>query len=129
MLCECVIQYQLVVFLWFIDNTKAFDKVQHEKFLNLLQNIGADGDILMYSIITKDIQLVRNLYWNQKAAIRIDELSDRISIFAMFKTDAFNIYIEVILRDIRDVPGIQVGGVNINYTRYADDSSIGSIRR
>ena len=44
----------------FLDCTKAFDKIGHEE---MLQNINVDG---------KDIQQIQNLYWEQTAAIRIN---------------------------------------------------------
>ena len=47
----------------FIDYTKAFDKVQHEEFLEVLGNLNMHG---------KDIRIVCNLYWEQTACTRID---------------------------------------------------------
>ena len=63
MLCERAIEHKQVVFLCFIDYVKAFDRVQHEKLFQVLQQLHLDG---------KDIQLVRNLYWNQEATIQLD---------------------------------------------------------
>ena len=34
----------------------------------------------------------------------------------------FNLYSEIIMRSIQDMPGISVGGHNINNLRYADDT-------
>lgn len=120
MLCERAIQHQQVVFLCFIDYVKAFDKVQHEKLLKLLQELSIDG---------KDIQLIRNLYWNQEAAIRVEDiLSAWIQISRGLRQgcvqspDFFNLYSEMILRTIIDMVGLKVGGVNFNNLRYADDT-------
>src|SRR5437870_11073996 len=49
------------LYLCFIDFTNAFDRVRHTMLLNMLQDLDLDG---------KDIRLVRNLYWDQSAAIR-----------------------------------------------------------
>ena len=55
------------LFTCFIDYSKAFDRVHHDQLINCLEKIGIDG---------KDIRVIANLYWHQKAAIRIqNELS------------------------------------------------------
>ena len=60
MLCERSIEHQQDVFLCFIDYQKAFDKVHHSQLLTVLKRIGIDG---------KDFRIIRNLYYEQKAAI------------------------------------------------------------
>ena len=56
------------MFLCFVDFDKAFDTVKYEEVVKILKNTGMDG---------KDTRLVSNLYWNQKAAVRIeDEITD-----------------------------------------------------
>ena len=40
-----------------------FDKVKHEELLKLLGNIDVDGKVL---------RVIRNLYWDQSAGVRID---------------------------------------------------------
>ncbi|KAL4096625.1 hypothetical protein QTP88_021544 [Uroleucon formosanum] len=51
------------VYLYFIDFEKAFDKVRHEKLIEVLRKIGIDG---------KYLQFMTNLYWHQQAKIRIN---------------------------------------------------------
>ena len=36
--------------------------------------------------------------------------------------DLFSLYSEIIMRNIKDLPGIKVGGYNFNNLRYADDT-------
>ena len=79
----------------------------------------------------KDLQVIRNLYWEQTADIRIGgETSKWTSIKrgvrqgCVLSPDLFNLYSEVILRDIKDMPGAKIDGVNINNVRYADDTVI-----
>ena len=36
--------------------------------------------------------------------------------------DLFNIYSEMILRNLEDIEGVKVGGYNCNNLRYADDT-------
>lgn len=40
----------------------------------------------------------------------------------MLSPDLLNYYSEMIMRDLRDLEGVKVGGVNINNLRYADDT-------
>ena len=46
----------------FIDYSKAFDRVHHAQLIDCLEKIGIDG---------RDIRVIANLYWHQKATIRI----------------------------------------------------------
>ena len=81
------------LYLCFIDYSKAFDKVRHEKLFNILEHLDIDG---------KDLRVIRNLCWDQSAAVRIGgELSEY----------------KLIKRGVR-----QINGENINNIRYADDT-------
>ena len=63
---------QQKLFLCFIDYTKAFDKVQHQNLDEILDFFIIDG---------KDLRLLKSLYWEQKAAIRVaDSVSDFVPI-------------------------------------------------
>ena len=61
-IAERMLQVDKPLFLCFIDYSKAFDKVQHEALFKILQQLDIDG---------KDLRLLRNLYWEQTAGIRI----------------------------------------------------------
>ena len=50
------------LYLCFIDYTKAFDKLRHEEIMSILDSLNIDG---------KDLRIVRNIYWEQTAAMRI----------------------------------------------------------
>ncbi|CAM1330889.1 Uncharacterised protein r2_g3992 [Pycnogonum litorale] len=122
MLGERAIEHQVDLFICFIDFVKAFDKVQHSKLIQLLQNIGIDD---------KDLRIVKHLYWQQTAAVRVgDELTDWKSIKrgvrqgCVMSPDLFNLYSEHIFRQIEDMPVLSVGGHNINNLRYADDTGL-----
>ena len=57
-------------YICFLDYEKAFDRVRHEPLMQCLSEIGVDG---------KDIKIIRNLYWDQTASVRImNELSEEI---------------------------------------------------
>ncbi|GFR92248.1 endonuclease-reverse transcriptase [Elysia marginata] len=120
MIIERAIEMKKDLYLCFIDYSKAFDRVRPDELYKILNRIDIDG---------KDLRVVRNLYWDQNAATRID---DEISEYKPIKRgvrqgcvlppDFFKIYSEMILRNIYDLKGIRIGGVNINNLRYADDT-------
>ena len=102
------IEVQHDLYLCFIDYAKAFDKVKHEDLFEFLQNLDIDG---------KDLRLIRNLYWEQSAAIRIDgnigkytQIRRGVRQGCVFSPDLFNLYSENILRDLNDIKGCIVGG-------------------
>ena len=79
----------------------------------------------------KDLGVVRNVYWEQTSAIKIDnEISPFIKVKrgvrqgCVFSSDLFNLYSENILREIQDQAGIRFGGHNLNNIRYADDIAL-----
>ena len=110
------------LFTCFIDYSKAFDRVHHVQLIQCLEKIGVDG---------RDIRVIANLYWHQKAAIRIqNELSPFTSIQrgvrqgCVLSPYLFNIYTEFIFRECNDLQGINIHGLNINNLRYADDTAL-----
>ena len=73
--------------------------------------------------------MIANLYWHQKAAIKIhNELSPFAAIQRGVRQDCvlspclFNLYTEFIFRESNLLPGINIHGHNINNIRYADDT-------
>ena len=110
------------IYICFIDYEKAFDRVYHTEIMKSLDRIGIDG---------KDLNIIRNLYWNQRAAIRLKEgLSTKFPIKrgvrqgCVLSPKLFNIYTEHIFREVENLPGCSVGGININNLRYADDTAL-----
>ena len=121
-LCERAIEMQQDIYLCFIDYTKAFDRVKHEVLLDMLQSLDLDG---------KDMRLIRNLYWEQSACIRIEgetsqytDIKRGVRQGCVFSPDLFNLYSEVILRELGRQEGVIVGGQCINNIRYADDTTL-----
>ena len=117
--CERAIKVNKDLYFCFIDFNKAFDKVRHNKLLNMLQDLDMDG---------KDIRFVRNLYWEQSAAIRHqNELGNFAGIKrgvrqgCVLSPDLFNLYSENIMRHLDGIGGLIVGGYTLNNLRYADD--------
>ncbi|KAK3755332.1 hypothetical protein RRG08_026062 [Elysia crispata] len=79
----------------------------------------------------KDLRVLRNLYWDQTAAVRVGgELSEYTNIKrgvrqgCVMSPDLFNLYSEVILRNLDGNEGLKANGENLNNLRYADDTSL-----
>ena len=106
----------------FLDYSKAFEKVKHEDMVKMLQELDIDGE---------DIRIIRNLYWEQTAAVRVDHkvgkycnIERGVRQGCVFSADLLNLYSEKMLRHIDDEDGFRLGGQNINSIRYADDTTI-----
>ena len=122
MLLETAIERQRNLYVCFIDYSKAFDKVRHENLIEILQSLDIDG---------KDVRILRNLYWEQTAGVRVqNEVGEYCAIRrgvrqgCVFSPDLFNLYTEQIMRAIGKQGGFLIGGYNMNNIRYADDTSL-----
>jgi hypothetical protein len=111
-------------YICFIDFEKAFDKVQHQKLIEILQQLGLDG---------RNIHIIKNLYWRQKERVRVDnQTTDEVQINRGIRQSCiispilFNVYSERIIENaLTDRPeGIKINGVLINNIRYADDTAL-----
>ena len=119
-LTERAIEIQKDLYLCFIDYTKAFDKLRHEEIMSILDSLNIDG---------KDLRIVLNIYWEQTAAMRIgndlsafQDIKRGVRQGCVLSPDLFPIYSEIIMRALEGMPGIKVGGYNMNNIRYADDT-------
>ena len=121
-LSEKATEKQKELYIFFIDYVKAFDRVKHKKLMEMLEHLEVDG---------KDLRLLANLYWNQRAAIRTDrELEDWIEIGKevrqgrVLSPDLFNLYGEHTYSGIQSNEGIELGSRWYNNLRYADDAAL-----
>ena len=119
-LIERSLEMQKDLYLCFIDYTKAFDRVRHAEIIDILEGLNIDG---------KDLRIIRNIYWEQTAAVRVDnQLSEYQPIKrgvrqgCVLSPDLFSIYSEKIMQNIENLPGICINGNNMNNLRYADDT-------
>ena len=101
---ERSIEVQKDLYLCFIDYSKALDKVRHEKLFAILDRLDIDG---------KTLQWIRNLYWEQTVAVRVEnELSDWITIEigvrqgCVLSPDLLSLYSEIILREVEELHGV-----------------------
>ena len=90
--------------------------------MQFLSEIGVDG---------KDIKIIRNLYWDQTASVRImNYLSDEmytqrgVRQGCVASPTLFNLYTENIFRNIINRKGVNVRGKHYNTLRYADDTAL-----
>ena len=118
-IAEMALEMQNKLYLCFVDYTKALDCLNHLELIKLIESLIVDG---------RDLRVIRNLYWQQIAAVRWEnELSGYkptqrgITQGCVLSPHLFAIYSEFIMRNIQDFPGIKIGGHMINHIRYADD--------
>ena len=87
--------------------------------------------LLALDIDSQEVELIKNLYWDQQAAVRYNgEVSKYLPVKrgvrqgCIMSPDLFSLYTELIMRNIKEIEGFSVGGININNLRYADDTAI-----
>ena len=104
----------------FVDNTKAFDRIEHNEMMHSLDDLGLDD---------KDLRLLQTLYYQQYAAIRVNAKLSEIVLLkrcvrqvSVISPDLFSLYSETIIRSLDDLKRASIGGHNINNLRYADDT-------
>ena len=109
----------------FIDYTKDFDNVDHNKLWKILQEVG---------IPDHPPCLLRNLYAGQEATVRTrhattDWFQVRKGVCQGYILSPcfFNLYAEYIMRNAgleEASAGIKIAGRNINNLRYAEDTTL-----
>ena len=108
-----------------IHYVKAFDCVDHNKLRKILKEMGIQDYLTC---------LLRNLYTGQEVAVRTGhETTDwfqtgkRVHQGCILSLCLFNLYAEYIMRNVgleEAQAGIKIARRNINYLRYADDTTV-----
>ena len=111
--------------IYFIDYSKAFDCVDHNKLWEILQEMGIPNHLTC---------LLRNLYAGQEATVRSrHETTDWFQIGkgvrqgCILSPCLFNLYAEYIMRNARldeAQAGNKIDGRSINNFRYTDDTTL-----
>ena len=109
----------------FIDYTKAFDCVDHNKLCEIIKEMGISDHLTC---------LLRNLYAGQESIVRIKhgtkdwfQIGKGVHQGCVLLPCLFNLYAEYIMQNaILDEAqaGIKVARRNINKLRYADDTTL-----
>ena len=117
-------EFQKNICFCFIDYTKAFDGVDHNRLWKILHEIG----------IPDLTCLLRNLYAGQKATVRTGhgttdwfQIGKGVRQGCILSPCLFNLYTEYIMRNAgleEAQAGIKIVGRNINNLRYADDTTL-----
>ena len=118
-------EFQKNIYFCFIDNTKAFDSVDHNKLWKILKEMGIPDHITC---------LLRNLYAEQEATVRTRHgTTDWFQIGkggyqgCILSPYLCNLNAEYIMRNARldeAQAGIKIAARNINNFRYADDTTL-----
>ena len=118
-------ELQKYTYICFIDYTKAFDYVDHNKLWEILKEMGIPDHVTC---------LLRNLYAGHEAAVitghgTTDWFQIGIGLCqgCILSPCLFNLYAEYIMRNARldeGQAGIKIAGRNINNLRYADDTTL-----
>ena len=116
-------EFQKNIYFCFVDYTKAFDCVDHNKLWKIQKEMGKP-DHLTY--------LLRNLYAGQEATVRTGhgttdwfQIGKGVHQGCILSPCLFNLYAEYIMRNAgveQAQAGIKIAGRNINILRYADDT-------
>ena len=117
-------EFQKNIYFCFIDYTKAFDCVDHNKLWKILQEMEIPDHLTC---------LLRNLYAGQEATVRTGhETTDWFQIRkgvlqgCVLSSCLFNLYAEYIMRNAgldKAQAGIKIAGRNISNLRYSDDTT------
>ena len=118
-------EFQKNIYFCFIDYTKAFDCVDHNKLWKILKEMGITDHLTC---------LLRNLYAGQETTVRIEHgITDWFHIRkgvhqgCILSSCLFNLYAEHIMQNTSQdetQAGIKTVGRNINNLRYADDTTL-----
>ena len=118
-------EFQKKVYFCFIDYVKAFNCVDHNKLWKILKEMGIPDHLTC---------LLRNLYAGQEAAVRTRhgktdwfQIGKGVCQGCILSPCLFNFYAEYVMKNTgldEAQAGIKIAGRNINYLRYADDTTL-----
>ena len=118
-------EFQRNIYLCFIDYTKVFDCVNHNKLWKIYQDIGITDHLTC---------LLRNMYAGQEATVRTGhgktdwfKTGKGVCQGYILSPSFFNLHAEYIMQNARldeAQVGIKIARRNINNFRYADDTTL-----
>ena len=118
-------EFQKIIYFCFIDYTKAFDCVDHNKLWKILKEMEIPDHLTC---------LLKNLYAGQEATVRTGrgttdwfQLGKGVCQGCILSPCLFNFYAEYIMRNSKldeAQAGIKITRRNTNNLRYADDTTL-----
>ena len=117
-------EFQKNIYFCFIDYTKAFDCVDHNKLWKILKDMGIPDHVTC---------LLRNLYAGQEATVRTGhgtpdwfQIGKGVLQGCIMSPCLFNLYVDYIINaGLEEAQaGIKIAGRNISSLRYADDTTL-----
>lgn len=112
-------EYNVTFYCCFVDYSKAFDSLHHESIWRALKNQGVD---------IKYIQILKNIYKNSTARIKLEKEGPRIQIERGVRQGdpvspkLFTAVLEEVFRQLNwDRYGLMINGENLSHLRFADD--------
>ena len=118
-------EFQKNIYFCFIDYTKAFDCVDHNKLWEILKEMGIPDHLIC---------LLRNLYSGQEATVRTGhgtadwfQIGKGVRQGCISSPCLFTLYTEYIMRNAgleEAQAGIKIAGRNVNNLRYANDTTL-----
>ena len=118
-------EFQKNIYFCFIDCTKAFDCVDHNKLWKILEEMVIPNHLTC---------LLRNLYAGQEATVRTGlgttdwfQIGKGVCQGCILSPSLFNLYAEYIIRNAgldEAKAGIKIARRNINILGYADDTTL-----
>ena len=118
-------EFQKSIYFCFIDYTKAFHCVDHNKLCKILQEMGMPDHLTC---------ILRNLYAGQEATVRTGhgttdwfQIGKGVCQGCILSPCLFNLYEEYIMQNARldgAQVGIKIAGRNISNLRYAGDITL-----
>ena len=118
-------KFQKNIYFCFIDYEEAFDCVDHNKLLKILEETGIPDHLIC---------LLRNLYASQEATVKGGhgttawfQIGKVVCQDCILCPGSFNFYAEYNMRNAgleEAHAGLKIAGRNINNLRYADDTTL-----
>ena len=118
-------EFQINIYFCFNDYAKAYDCMDHNKLWKILKEMGIPDHLTCF---------FRNLYTGQEATVKTGhgttdwfQIGKGVCQGCILLPCLLNIYAEYIMRNAgleEAQAGIKIAGRNINYLRYADDTTL-----
>lgn len=112
-------EYNITFYCCFVDYSKAFDTIEHEKIWQALKSQGIEN---------KYIRVVKNIYDNSKAKIKLEKEGEEIKIERGVRQGdplspkLFTAVLEEVFRQLDwENCGLSINGENLSHLRFADD--------